>query len=251
PLEYALGLRFLLELGSASEVAVVPGNHDIYTRLLTDPGVGRWQAFMTGDRAWDAFDAEQRLGPTFPYVRQIGQVAVIGVNTAVPTPPGSAYGRVGARQLTDLRRVLGRAGEQGLFRLILMHHPPRPDQALPSRGLRDGLQFMEVIAEFGAEAILHGHNHRPMQNTATTPGGTCPIYGVPSASVETAVSDWGLASYHALTITGDGPGSWKIVCARYSLAVDPDTDEPVVSLSETWSAEPGHAGLSDPVCAQS
>ncbi|MEO1695615.1 MAG: metallophosphoesterase, partial [Pseudomonadota bacterium] len=123
PLEYALGLRFLLELGSASEVAVVPGNHDIYTRLLTDPGVGRWQAFMTGDRAWDAFDAEQRLGPTFPYVRQIGQVAVIGVNTAVPTPPGSAYGRVGARQLADLRRVLDRAGEQGLFRLILMHHP--------------------------------------------------------------------------------------------------------------------------------
>src|SRR3546814_8121170 len=42
----------------------------------------------------------------FPYTRIRGQVALVGVNTAVPTPPFLASGRIGADQLSRLETQL-------------------------------------------------------------------------------------------------------------------------------------------------
>ena len=43
----------------------------------------------------------------FPFVRMLGPVALIGINSAVPTPPLVASGRLGAAQLDAHRRRAG------------------------------------------------------------------------------------------------------------------------------------------------
>ncbi|MEL6622262.1 MAG: metallophosphoesterase [Pseudomonadota bacterium] len=242
PLEYATALRWLLELGPPTQVAVVPGNHDVYTRLWTDAGVLRWQAFMTGNTDPDHPEPVIAQGLTFPYLRIVGNVAIIGVNTAIPTAPGIATGRIGGEQLDRLERTLNWTRDRGLFRLILMHHPPRPDQSDWRRGLRDGDRLLAMLERTGVDAILHGHNHRPMRGTVKTPTGIAPTLGVGSASAEVAHGDEPLATFHALEISGTQPGNWQISCDRYGL-IAPETLDDDVSVHhlERWVLPTGAA----------
>ena len=159
PHEHAAALVWLETLGAPERISVVPGNHDIYCRLGRDPGVGRWAAFM----ASDARGAVYLDDPTgFPFVRVVGRVALIGVNSALPTPPAMAWGRVGGEQLARLAAVLDRLAGAGLFRLVLIHHPPLSGQASNARGLRDARAVEAVLARHGAELVVHGHNHLNM-----------------------------------------------------------------------------------------
>src|SRR5690606_9238905 len=79
PQEYETALLWLHSLGPPSFVSVVPGNHDIYTRLRRHSGVGRWARYMESDD-WGA-ELAPGPGPRFPYVRRIGEaVALVGLN---------------------------------------------------------------------------------------------------------------------------------------------------------------------------
>ena len=104
PAEYEGALAWLKTVGPPDRVSVVPGNHDIYTLQGRDPGVARWAEYMRSDVLGVQVGAVQREGLRvgdsvtggFPFVRQIGPVAIIGLNSAEPTPVGFASGR-GAR----------------------------------------------------------------------------------------------------------------------------------------------------------
>ena len=123
-------------------------------------------------------------GEAFPFVRMLGPVALIGVNSAVPTPPLVASGRLGAEQLARLAAVLERLGGAGVFRLVLIHHPPLPGQAKRYRDLEDAADLEAVLARHGAELVIHGHNHHNMLAwCATSAGGKVPVVGAPSASL--------------------------------------------------------------------
>src|SRR5690606_12726471 len=128
-------LAWLKALGPPERVTVVPGNHDIYSGIGRDPGVRRWAAYMSSNAEGLAYAGGDGANP--PFVRVIGDVALIGLNSAVETPPGLAWGRIGGAQLAALAGVLERLKGSGLFRLVLVHHPPLPGQAEASRGLRD------------------------------------------------------------------------------------------------------------------
>ena len=91
PREYENALRWLEALGPPDRVTVVPGNHDIYVRLKNDPGIGRWRPYFS-ERPQRA---DAAAGAEFPFVRRLGSVALIGLCSAVPTPPFVAAGRVG------------------------------------------------------------------------------------------------------------------------------------------------------------
>ena len=79
PQEQINALAWLQSLGPPERVSVIPGNHDIYARsaAIPAPALGR----LYGVRAQGAGFAGS--ASAFPYVRVLGQVALIGVNSAV------------------------------------------------------------------------------------------------------------------------------------------------------------------------
>ncbi|MGI9419626.1 MAG: metallophosphoesterase family protein, partial [Geminicoccaceae bacterium] len=178
-------------------------NHDAYLEIPWSQSFGRLAAYMAQNGQELKTDVS-----SFPYVRKIGQVAIVGVSSAIPTRWFSAAGMIGQAQLVRLRMMLRELGEDGYFRTVLVHHPPIEGSARVRKQLRDGKGFREVVADAGAELVLHGHNHRFDQGDVQTPLGKAPVIGVPSAS---AWPRHGLkpAAYHIYRI-GSTPDGWNV-----------------------------------------
>lgn len=199
PGEFIAARSWLEGLGSPGQVSVVPGNHDIYTRLGRDPGCGRWAEYMRGDADRSNPDAGEAIA--FPYVRRRGAVALIGLNSAVPTPPFVAAGLLGTAQLSRLRRVLDRLRTDGAFRVVLIHHPPLVGQAPPLRALRDADVLERVLRDHGAELVLHGHNHRDMLAWRQWQAGRFPVIGIATGSAARPHHGEPMARYNLIEIT--------------------------------------------------
>ncbi|MBX9590188.1 MAG: metallophosphoesterase [Hyphomonadaceae bacterium] len=197
PQEHINALAWLEALGPPGRVSVIPGNHDIYAPIGRDPGTRRWAAYMASDAEGAAFVRE---ASDFPFVRVLGGVALIGVNSAVPTPPLMAWGRVGEDQLARLAAALDALGQARLFRLVLIHHPPLSGQASYVRGLKDAAALQAVLTRHGAELVIHGHNHRSMLAWADGPSGRFPVVGTPSASLGRRHRHEPLGRYNLLRI---------------------------------------------------
>jgi 3',5'-cyclic AMP phosphodiesterase CpdA len=232
PQEHVNALAWLKSLGPPERVTVVPGNHDSYTRLGRDPGTRRWAAYMASNAEGVAVADGSDAAP--PFVRVIGDIALIGVDSAVPTPPMVAWGRVGAAQLERLAAILERLRGRGLFRLVLIHHPPLPGQAEASRGLRDAAALEAVLRQGGAELAIHGHNHCNMLAwlswDADGAPGRIAVVGAPSASLGRAHRREELARYNLFRIQRAGAGEdgpWRAELVGRGLA---QPDGPVVEI---------------------
>src|SRR5262245_47999889 len=138
--EYAPARAWLDRLGRPQDVTVVPGNHDTYVWSKRHHPQRHWGDYMRGDRT----------GEDFPFVRRRGPVALIGVTSAVPTPPFRATGRVGERQLARVAALLDEHARAGAFRIVLIHHPPRTLPEWRDRRLIDVEGLVEVIHCVGA-----------------------------------------------------------------------------------------------------
>jgi 3',5'-cyclic AMP phosphodiesterase CpdA len=214
PQELIQGLDWLQSLGKPDLVSVIPGNHDIYGHLRHDSGTSRWAAYMSSN-ANGAARIDNSGGELFPYVRLLGQVALVGVNSAIVTPPLIAWGEVGTAQRERLGRVLDKLGQAQLFRLVLIHHPPLPGQAKPARGLRDAAQLENVLTQHGAELVIHGHNHLNSLAWRHSVSGPLPVVGAPSASLGRPYKPEPLARYNLYRI--EGP-PWRIELIGRGLA---------------------------------
>src|SRR5439155_18750685 len=110
----------------------------------------------------------------WPVRRPRGRAPPDGPPARRATPWFTAYGRLGAGQLARLRRVLADPRLTGKARVVAIHHPPAGERAESRiRGLRDHAAFAAVIAETGADLIVHGHEHRDM--TCSLPGPEAPV----------------------------------------------------------------------------
>jgi 3',5'-cyclic AMP phosphodiesterase CpdA len=197
PDEYARARAWLESVGSPKNVTVVPGNHDIYVRGVEQAPAAYWGDYMRGDDGLDRF----------PFLRRRGDVALIGLSTALPTAPFLATGRLGRRQLARFADVLDQT--RGLFRLVLIHHPPLTPPRRYLRRLVDAPDLRAVLAEKGAELLLHGHDHRRALVWLDGPRGQkIPAIGVASASAAAPHGDENAAGYHLFTIDG-AAGAWR------------------------------------------
>jgi 3',5'-cyclic AMP phosphodiesterase CpdA len=221
PQEHINALAWLQALGPPERVSVIPGNHDIYSRIGRDPGTRRWAPYMTSDAQGADFLAAQT---DFPFVRVLGEVALVGVNSAVPTPPLMAWGRVGRQQLAALADALDALGRADLFRVVLIHHPPLPGQSSRARGLLNAAALKDVLTRHGAELVIHGHNHLNMLAWGTGPSGRFPVVGAPSASLGRKHRHEPLGRYNLYRID---PASRSIAIVGRGLA---EPDGPVVEL---------------------
>jgi 3',5'-cyclic AMP phosphodiesterase CpdA len=151
-------------------------------------------------------------------VRRRGPLGLIGVSTGVPTPPFFATGLIGNEQLAALALTLDELKAEKLFRVVLIHHPPVSKAARHKR-LLDAHILLHVIAEHGAELVLHGHDHLHMLNWLDGPNETrVPAVGVPSASAA-----WGMskdaAAYNLYAIDG-APGAWTCEMISRGIGLD-------------------------------
>jgi 3',5'-cyclic AMP phosphodiesterase CpdA len=91
-------------------------------------------------------------------------------------------GQVGADQLARLGKLLHITAGQGLRRVVLIHHPVVDGVAGVRHDLLDRSGFARVIAEHGAELVLHGHEHVTIDTVLPGPKGPVPIHGISSGT---------------------------------------------------------------------
>lgn len=173
PFEIERAGRWLEALGPADRVAICPGNHDAYVPGALENAQQLWSDYMRGETLDHA---------AFPFVRRMGELAVIACSSAVPTAPFLAVGRFDQPQAERLSRMLHILGDAGYFRAVMIHHPPNAELQHPSFGLKGHRLFRQVIAEHGAEMILHGHTHRSSIHSIPGKGQEVPVVGVAAAS---------------------------------------------------------------------
>jgi 3',5'-cyclic AMP phosphodiesterase CpdA len=179
PQEFRQARMWLDRLGAFERVTVIPGNHDAYVRTAWDTSYALWAPYMQSDAACSSSGSGEEL---FPSLRIRNGVALIGLSSAVASPPLMATGTLGQEQRERLKQLLRDARQQGLFRLVLLHHPPRVEDEKWRKRLTDGRALCDILGEEGAELILHGHGHRNAESGVPYAAGEIPVFGIPSAS---------------------------------------------------------------------
>lgn len=222
PQEFLAAADQLAALGTPEQVFLIPGNHDCYVPVAAAESWDRWADYLSGT-APEHFDAATAdcLAPAsppgiaprhedFPTLRVHGALATIGLCSAVPTPIFRAGGQLGVGQLERLERLLVALREQGLCRVVMIHHPVVEHAEPPRRRLWDGDALRAVLARAGAELVLHGHKHRRRVNRLPGPAAEIPVIGVPSASEIGSKPDR-RAQYHVYSVEqAAGPARFRI-----------------------------------------
>lgn len=173
--EFTRGREWMEKLGGPTDLSFVPGNHDAYVKVPIEEGLIRFAPWMMADGVKDG-------ALQFPFVRLRRNVALIGLTTALPQALHKAGGTLGQHQLSNLPPVLESLQSQGFYRVVMIHHPPLPGLASPRKALTDAAELQAILKDKGCELVLHGHNHRTMENWFETRSGPAVAIGVASAS---------------------------------------------------------------------
>jgi len=202
PEEFAAARGWLETLGDPANVTVSPGNHDALSAAGAPKGFGPWKPWLGDDSAGD-----------FPHLRVRGPVALINLSSALPTALHLAQGTLGAAQIEAARALLRETGARGLYRVVLIHHPVARGVVAGRKELTDAPALRAMLAETGAELILHGHAHEALMTSTPGPAGAIPILAVPAAS--TPVGGHGQpARWNEISIARDGASFRTEVRAR-------------------------------------
>jgi len=193
--EFAPARAWLQSAGAPEHVTVVPGNHDAYARVTRNRSAEIWGDYLRGDGALTTDPI------AFPFVRRRGPLALVGVSSAVPTPPLMATGWLGQAQRDALDGILSRLSAEPAFRVLLIHHPLRSDSR--QKRLTDSDDLLRLLKRHGVELILHGHDHIHSTMWFDGPRGRIPAIGVPSASA-IAHRHYPAAAYNLFSIERDG-----------------------------------------------
>lgn len=204
----AAGL-WLKSLSRPHDVSVVPGNHDAYVPGALDKALDEWHAWITPDRP-------REDGHNFPYLRIRGHVALIGLSTATASPPFMASGYFGRNQARRFANLLKEVGDAGLFRVVMIHHPPIRGATANYKRMIGIRRFGAAVHLGGAELVLHGHTHLNTLYWLPAPDQSLvPVVGIASAS-QGHGGHKPPAAYNLFRIDGE-KGRWSLLRERYAL----------------------------------
>jgi 3',5'-cyclic AMP phosphodiesterase CpdA len=184
------------------QVSIVPGNHDAYTR-----GAHRDRRFQCYLGEYITSDIPGGSGVPgvgrFPYVRLRGDIALIGLSSAVPRAPIIASGKLGAPQRMALHALLAHEEVRGRYPIILQHHPWHQPASAKKRflqGLEDAEEEQTALRDVATGALLHGHLHCRVHRKLQTERGVIDAIGATSASLldedEARMSGFNLYEIH-------------------------------------------------------
>lgn len=179
PGEIAAARDWLASIAPPDRLTIVPGNHDAYVPGALEEAMACWRDYASSDTP-----SEDEAGAQFPFIRRRGPVALIGLSTAIPTRAFSAAGRVDGRQIVRLADDLVTLSREGLFRIVLMHHPLVVARKHWHKRLENGGTIRTVLTTAGAELVLNGHMHVPGLVTIAGPKAPITIFSAPSASAD-------------------------------------------------------------------
>lgn len=199
PAEFERAAAWLAALALAARLSLVPGNHDALVPVPPAEGLARWDAWSAGPDGW-------------PFVHRHGPLALIGLNSALPTAPLLARGRLGAAQLARLERVLIEEDAAGRVRIVMLHHPPAEGAVSRRKALADRAALRAVLARAGAELVLHGHARDARLDAIAGPREPIPCLCVPSSSAVPNPQDQG-ARWHRLRLVDGGAGERRMEVA--------------------------------------
>jgi 3',5'-cyclic AMP phosphodiesterase CpdA len=178
PAEFVQAAAWLRQLGDPGWITVIPGNHDAYVEMKWREAWAHWSDYMSGDEP-----AERGGEAMFPFLRRRDGIVLIGLSTAVATPPTFATGRLGRPQLRALDRMLNHLDGDGTCRVVLLHHPPVETMTDYRRRLVDSEEFAALLRRRGVELVLCGHQHVFQLGALPSGDGPIPVVGAPSASL--------------------------------------------------------------------
>ena len=203
PEEFHQARLWLDSLGASDHVTVVPGNHDAYVRAPWASTFSLWEPYMRSDSG-------PHGGPEslFPSLRIRNGVALIGLSSSTATAPFLATGSLGLQQRERLAEMLRQTARQGLFRIVLLHHPPRVQDEKWRKRLTDGKALCGILGREGAELVLHGHSHRAIESGIPFAGRMIRVYGIPSASAIGRKAGR-CAQYYLYRVSREG-GQWSV-----------------------------------------
>jgi 3',5'-cyclic AMP phosphodiesterase CpdA len=196
---------WLTALGSATQVMLVPGNHDIYAKDSADIVFQAWSDYL--------FQSDQtgtpELAGQFPVMRKRGNICFIGLSTACVTPVFMASGKLGGQQLEKLAVLLEQAASEDQMVCLLIHHPPLPGMAHWRKALSDADALQSVLQRHPPLLIFHGHLHHNRE-----------LYWGDSRIYCTATgSGAGDASYRVIDIEEQGD-CWSFRMTLKSIAIE-------------------------------
>ncbi|KQZ87045.1 metallophosphatase [Mesorhizobium sp. Root157] len=225
--EIEMARSWLETLGSPQDVSVVPGNHDAYVPGAFGKACRSWAAWMNGDGISHPIDRN-----SFPYLRVRGNIALIGVSTARATAPFMANGFFREGQAERLGELLAETAKRGLFRVVMIHHPPVRAAVSQHKRLFGIRRFQKVVARHGAELVLHGHSHEPSLYFIGSGSARIPVVGVAAAGQSPGGSH-PAAQYNLIDIGGEA-GNWQISLTRRGLTgpAIPPADVQAIDLTK-------------------
>lgn len=208
PDEFERALAWLRTVGPPDRVMVVPGNHDVQVAMHGPASLRRWAPYLNGGTEKDV---------VFPTVRERAQTAFLGLSSARPTSWLKADGRLGVGQIAALEQRLRALRHKGMFRVVLLHHPPFPLPGGACKQLTDWADLQRVLSNAGTELVLHGHMHRFAITPIATQSGHVAAAGAPSASAVRRSVDG--AGWNLYDIRRES-GGWRVEVQARGLASD-------------------------------
>ena len=219
--EFERARKWLKGLRSICPVKIVPGNHDAYLSECIPrikKSLGDFFSLKGAEMGGKA-----ALEDIFPVVDvdEKSRVALIGLSTATPTGLIHATGCLGEGQIQRLGGVLKDLGQKGLFRVILIHHPPIHGCVSKRRSLIDLDGLEKLVDKTGAEVFLFGHSHRHLVSPSN--GNLSKRIYLNAPSITSISKDpVKRAGLFLIDINGKG-GEWNVTCKDFTLEENKDS----------------------------
>lgn len=169
----------------SSQLSIVPGNHDIFGGAKIGIEEGLFFSSVCKnvdynenvDKFIETYKESFGQEQTFPYLKVIDNIALIGVNSvdiwSYDKNPEGSNGRINRKDLKKLKKIFASDEVKGKYILVLMHHH------LYKEELRDDLpkyslwlkvisykmklynrkKILGVFKKYNVNLVLHGHTH--------------------------------------------------------------------------------------------
>ncbi len=192
--------------------AVIPGNHDRYTRGAVrerrmEQHFGRWMGGGTWDgETWADPDVAAGEAVVGPVVFRFGPVSFVATDPCRATLRSSGKFPVGV--LDAAERRIREEREAGRYVVFLLHYPPLDHTGAPYRRPGHSLIDVDVVVDMlrraSPDLVLHGHKHECWRTAIEGTGGRASVVlNCGSSSAVTPIEDRA-AGYFLIDIAEDG-----------------------------------------------